>query len=428
MFVPEYFGCTLCLHMGERKYGTHTYPHSTLHDMRDPVSYARDVQNAEAGKNPKFCNGVLGKTNLSLFLSNLPLSAPIDTMHQVFLGVADDLLQFVAAKLKDHLPMIDDAISTLKPPHFMKRKLKPLQKLAFFKASELKFWFLYLVPIILKPFRKSEENEENFSDITSLVFAIRSLYCSIDNLDVCELIIEKFCKEMARRNPGWKFESYNFHSLTHLCWQVSNFGPLWTTSASMFESANHQLAMPFTGTVNHATLLVERYLRNKLLHDSSIASDPLSLFVEETLTKRKSFVDNLGICFEDPATKVLKAQFPNGRLFTRWQTDRYFDSRCYDRSGADSYIHFETEGGKNVGRIELFADDGNSVFAFVQLYKIKGLLRHEEHHILDGMAYIVGNSEEFMIIDCQSIKEKLFCFEFDSKVFLIVELDHFEHD
>ena len=55
----------------------------------------------------------------------------------------------------------------------------------------------------------------------------------------------------------------NAHSLTHMAWQVRKFGPLWATSAMMFESANYLLQSKFTRTVNHLPLLVERYRRNK---------------------------------------------------------------------------------------------------------------------------------------------------------------------
>ena len=67
-----------------------------------------------------------------------------------------------------------------------------------------------------------------------------------------------------------KFEKFCFtifvHYLTHLCWQVKKFGPLWSTSALMFKSANNMLIKPFTGTFNHLDLIIERYIRSiKLL-------------------------------------------------------------------------------------------------------------------------------------------------------------------
>ena len=69
------------------------------------------------------------------------------------------------------------------------------------------------------------------------------------------------------------------HSLRHLAWQAKNFGPLWTTSATAFESAHHILAVKFTGSVNHLELLVERYSRCKRLFRTEF-KDPLlgSLF------------------------------------------------------------------------------------------------------------------------------------------------------
>ena len=44
------------------------------------------------------------------------------------------------------------------------------------------------------------------------------------------------------------------------CWQTELFGSLWTTSASMFENANHSIASAFTVY----SILVTRYIRSKV--------------------------------------------------------------------------------------------------------------------------------------------------------------------
>ena len=67
----------------------------------------------------------------------------------------------------------------------------------------------------------------------------------------------------------------NVHYLTHLRWQVENYGPLWCTSAFIFENANNLLRKPFTGTQNHLELMVERYVRQKSLLSTKLKNDNL---------------------------------------------------------------------------------------------------------------------------------------------------------
>ena len=44
-------------------------------------------------------------------------------------------------------------------------------------------------------------------------------------------------------------QSYNFHSMRHLCDQVRRVGPFWNTSAFSYESADHFLVKNVAGTV-----------------------------------------------------------------------------------------------------------------------------------------------------------------------------------
>ena len=80
-------------------------------------------------------------------------------------------------------------------------------------------------------------------------------------------VLSKYVK---KKFPLRKIDSINFHLLRHLSWQTEFFGPLWCTSASMFESANHHLVQPVTGTVNTCKLLAQRYVRNKKIWQAKL--------------------------------------------------------------------------------------------------------------------------------------------------------------
>lgn len=76
--------------------------------------------------------------------------------------------------------------------------------------------------------------------------------------------------------------------------QVRNFGPLWSTSAMMFESANYLLKRPLTGTTNQLDILVRRYLRKKVLCAKEVLDDPLADFALKLTEKGESSNFHLG--------------------------------------------------------------------------------------------------------------------------------------
>ena len=72
------------------------------------------------------------------------------------------------------------------------------------------------------------------------------------------VLLQKYAVQIPRK------VSINLHLLRlGLAWQCKTFGPYWTTSASLFESVNHYLIRPVTGSLNTFKLFVHRYVREK---------------------------------------------------------------------------------------------------------------------------------------------------------------------
>ena len=108
-------------------------------------------------------------------------------------------------------------------------------------------------------------------------YATKLLLTSRQYANDAEKLIALFLKKTEDR-CGQEVFTTNMHSLSHLTWQVKmwrHYGPLWSSSAIMFDSANHLPKTTFTGTVNHLRLLVERYLRNKTERDKVPDNDLL---------------------------------------------------------------------------------------------------------------------------------------------------------
>ena len=100
-----------------------------------------------------------------------------------------------------------------------------------------------------------------------LSLAIRLLSLKVvDREDVAEasVLINSFFENFTQLY-GEEMQSYNFHSMRHLCHQVNLIGPLWTSSAFGFESANNSLLRTLQGTIKHQRRIVETFLRDQKL-------------------------------------------------------------------------------------------------------------------------------------------------------------------
>ena len=150
------------------------------------------------------------------------------------------------------------------------RKLRLLGDFEYFKANEIKVWLLYVGPVLFCDLAGYDLYER----FHLLSYATKLLLTSRQYANDAEKLIALFLKKTEDR-CGQEVFTANMHSLSHLTWQVKNYGPPWSSSAIMFESANHLLKTKFTGTVNHLRLLVERYVRNKAERDKVPDNDLL---------------------------------------------------------------------------------------------------------------------------------------------------------
>ena len=109
-----YYGCCYCFNKGELFVRRHYYP---LHPyaMRTLESYKLYFSTLTRNPGLKPSRGVKGPSVLSNFLPNLLLSAPIDNMHQIALGVGRTVLEDIQKELSNSALMeIENIVRTLK--------------------------------------------------------------------------------------------------------------------------------------------------------------------------------------------------------------------------------------------------------------------------------------------------------------------------
>ena len=270
-----------------------------------------------------------------------------------------------------------------------------------------------------------EDRNSDIEDLNNLVFAVRSLYESNNEADMCDTLLNEFCLSMSEKTN--QFESINFHLLRHLGWQAKNIGPLFASSASMFESANHRVICPLTGTVNHCQLLVTRYLRNKLIEKLKVENDCLATFVH---SDKKKFDETFSMK-ETEASRSFASVNPNCQIFGRLHKKFYFTSSVYSKARkADQFVAIKLDE-IVIGELQFFYENDSGRAICLKVYKILRrlrLLKERGSQSNTIFGYIAEETEKLIHVPLSTIACKLFPIEFQETLYFVTMLQHFEHD
>ena len=349
------YGCSLCLDNTKMEDRILYYPFKN-YPMRTARLHSIHVNKVISYKLKAF-RGVKGKSALYKIINNLPLTAPVDCMHQVYIGVTKVLLQVIVKKtFSSELQCIKCIVSSIKLPCEFKRSVRPLDELEYFKANELKVWLLYIGPVLFR-----ETINESLADRFCLLsYAIRLLMMSSEFADQGERQIHSFLRKTKDEYTDVLF-SANVHALTHLAWQVRNFGPLWTTSGMMFESANFLLSSKFTGTVNHLSLLIERYNRNKAAWRAPInVNDGLTFFCKKIRIEKICSKDN------SAALSLLpKSCIQPGRKFYQQKKFNCFTLDSFPNE-KDCFVLIQNNDEQICGKIPAFFTQNGNEYAIMK--------------------------------------------------------------
>ena len=276
-----YYGCHYCTAQGKTIGRTHAYhPYAQENELREPLLndfYVKLADTLSVHKTPNVV-GVKGRSEFSLVIDGLPLTAPVNYMHCVLIGVFPELLKMCYKSLSvKEREDINKKTSDLACPREMisySRKIRSLEEISQFKANEIFYWFFYISPIVFLdqiPFAL-------YSHLTNLVFGIRLLLESSSpaSIRAAEKLLDQFCSEIVAVNGGnERVETINAHCLRHLPDQVRRFGPLFCQSAMCFESANRTLGEVFSGSTSECEVICRRVLQRHKLSGVEVQSEKL---------------------------------------------------------------------------------------------------------------------------------------------------------
>ncbi|KAK3919799.1 B-cell linker protein [Frankliniella fusca] len=209
----------------------------------------------------KTVKGVVGPSVVSQ-IPRLDLGTCVlgEYMHGTCLGVTRYFTNiFVnvpggAWYIGDKIDEIDNFLECLKPCDYICRLPRKISELFKWKASELRAWLLFYSVIVL-----SRVMPHNYAQHWMLfVMAIWLLLqdeITDNDLQRSKSMLILFVRDIGRLY-GQASYVYNVHQLLHLPLYVKRWGPLWATSAFMFESYNGTIAELIHGTKNRGKELV----------------------------------------------------------------------------------------------------------------------------------------------------------------------------
>ena len=390
-----YYGCQYCDHPGVSYGSTHCYYPLNLvvnnevyrvkRKIREPSDHLHLVEKADnflrEGNKAVNMAGVKGKSPFSSLVKGLPLSAPVDYMHCVLLGVFSSLLSRQLKLLKQReRDEFDDLFRNLSLPVELcqhGRKPRPSSEITQFKANEFFNYLFFLAPVIFRSFLKPGCLQ--YESLLRLSFGIRILLQTQQeaNITRAEKLLMRFSEDAVEIFGDKKCETINVHCLQHLPDQVRRFGPLFVMSAMAFESAHSFLAHFATGSHGFCQIISRRYLEYHELLKASVERDDLTLLArawtnQEEVSQREKILQKE--LHETIQVSTARRLHPNAQIVSRCRLGRYFfDSLCYKRNlkGPNSHVYCQLKESLIFGQIEYFITFEDSVdqYAYVTLYE-----------------------------------------------------------
>ncbi|CAD6234322.1 GSCOCG00012392001-RA-CDS, partial [Cotesia congregata] len=308
-----FFGCSWCYHHGMYNSRSMKYP-LTSENVRERTHerYTRDVEQhkkllkklPKTKKNKKFTRkGIKGST----ILSSLPnfdcvWGFPPDYMHGVLLGVTRQLWDewsknFLSNESKK---LINERLTNIQPPNEIHRTPRVLQHKHLWKASEWRSWLLfYSIPVltgILQP-----ELLDSYKLFVRSIHKMLSKNITEEELVNCEIDLLKFCYD-CQNQYGLSFMTFNVHSLLHLPESVRKNGPLWASSAYVFENNIFNLKLNVSSPNGVLSQMATRMLRYNAFQSrlSTESNEPSWEYCRNVINKKSLNAKN-GVRSEDGA-------------------------------------------------------------------------------------------------------------------------------
>ena len=177
----------------------------------------------------------------------------IDAMHGLFLGLEKRLIELLFSDTfkQSHFSQHQNAervsarLRSIKPPRSVKRVPRSLNQMQHFKASEFAMILIMYQPILLGLI--PDEYLHHICHLSNISYLLYKSTVTQQDLETARYSIKRFCEQFERLY-GLKYQTSNFHNLTHIVDDVASFGPLWNTDCFPYENASGDMMRHIFGT------------------------------------------------------------------------------------------------------------------------------------------------------------------------------------
>lgn len=238
-----YNSCLKCTTEGEWSYQSNCtiFPELNSSLRTDAEFRARVYQDHH--RNRSILESVIGLD----MINDFPIG---DVLHLIDLGItkrflsgfrSGDLNNFRAKWSANTITLVSHFLIETSMPVEIKRPLRSLSELKYWKGTEFRTFLLYASPIVMMEFFETETaiRDHFLNYFCAITIFSRHDQCRA-NYYVARSMISDFLKGVKILYGSHMFTS-NLHNLSHLADDVERFGPLDTFSAYPFESKLYHL-------------------------------------------------------------------------------------------------------------------------------------------------------------------------------------------
>jgi hypothetical protein len=273
-----YKACYKCKHGGKlvaikekKKYVR--YPSKKIYSKRSSFSVSKSMKKAlkinkklRLTAKKKSVEGFFGPSIITCLPKfKIPNNIAFDPMHACFLGISKALFTLWSeATGKDYylalakIDTVSNKLIKICRPSNCTRNTRPLNQCKQYKSSEWCLWLFFdAFPVLEKTL--PDVYLKHFALFSSAVYILSQQIVSENDITVAENFIQKFVTQyiILYKKSNCTFNS---HIITHLADDVRNFGPLWTHSCDIYESANGDLSKLATGPNNIPQQIAKKQL------------------------------------------------------------------------------------------------------------------------------------------------------------------------
>lgn len=366
--------------------------------------------------------GVIGKAIISeIPLLDRAVCICAEYLHLVLLGTVKYLLDLIFFTqgpwyLGDRLSTINELINNIKVPDYVKRLPSDVDKFRFWKGSDFRAFLLYYSLPIFKNLLPDKYYQHWFLLVASSYIFLKDAIAE-NEIDLGEIMLRSFVRDIGQLY-GERCYTYNCHTMLHIPLLVRRWGPLWATSAFVFESFNGFIGDHIHGTKHIGKELIENIkISQSVAVLDNIVNSPSLNFLQfprhagNNALLGKAFSQN---CLEVAEQTALRSCSDLGcyvlhnraTLSNVTYTSKYYD---VDKKRGNSFIQFH-ESEHMYGQIIVFlkAED-TSLHCLVNKFKVKpvNILYHEESRYILKNFVPVSNTAELCVISVENISMKV---------------------